>query len=547
MGSYLAGFFRALSYEVLISDQNTALTNTALAQKADVVVVSVHMDRTVPVIEDIAPHMKSDALLMDVTSIKGPPVKAMLKASCEVIGTHPLFAPGNGMKNQVFVVCPVRSDKWYRWLKKILKHGGAILQELSPKRHDELMTIVQGLTHFSDITLAHALKDIGIPIAELMKYQSPSYRVKLDMMGRILAQDPNLYGNIQIQNEGNVKTANVLLRASEKLLKIIKKKDLKAFSRYFVSAGNYLGSFKKEALDESNRFIEMLNREKKLVHVFKNPKDADLALLGPPLSYSDLAAKRYKKQALMYYCHTFEEIFDCVEKRRVPLGILPIENDITGPVEGILELLYASKNVVIIDEFYLPVKHCLLALKSTPLSKIQLLLSHDQAIKQCNSFLNKHLKGASVVRVPSTSAAVDQLVKENLKNTAVIANEALAKKYNLKVLQKSISDVRENRTRFIAIAYKHSPPPDLNSKNKWKTSIAFRLKENIPGVLAKALLPFAKASINMTRLESRPSPHLRGRYVFFVDFEGHHKDGKIQRALKGLSNLTEDLKVFGSY
>lgn len=547
MGAYLSRFFSSLNYKVIVSDLKTKLSNRDIAQKADVIIVSVNINATEKTIKEIVPYLQKGQLLMDVTSVKENPIQAMLKAPCEVIGTHPMFDPSNGMKNQIFITCPVRAKKWYPWLLSILKKGGTLIKKLDARKHDELMTIIQGLTHFSDITLAHTLKQIGLPIKTLLQYQSPAYRIKLDMMARILNQNPNLYANIQIQNKGNIQTTKQYIRSCEQLLDIVKKQDEKAFTKYFNDASKYLGTFKKAAHDESNRFIEMLNREAKLAQKYEQPKNAQLALLGPTNSFSDLAGQKYAPDAIKCYCHSFDEVFEKIASGEISEAIVPIENSLTGPVKGILEKLYTSSKIEIAQEIKMTIEHCLASIQKMPLRKIKMVLSHEQPLMQCEKFIKKHLHHSKVIQTTSTSAAFDQVCKENLKTAAAIGTKQAAEKLGLYILDENISDNKKNWTRFIIIRKKSRKRAEIEAKKSYKTSMGIAMYKTKPGSLAEILTLFAKNNIDLSRLESRPAPNNPGNYVFFIDFLGHKDEKKMKSVLEKIDAKVAKIRIFGSY
>jgi prephenate dehydrogenase len=181
----------------------------------------------------------------------------MLKSSIsEVIGTHPMFGPGvKSLKNQAFVLCPARGKKWLPWLKKLLNKHGANIKIAKPEEHDKMMSVIQGIIHFSSISISHALKDLDVNIRETQQYRSPIYMLRMHMVGRILNQDPELYADIELENPQTTKALRAYLRNAKKLLNIIDKKDKAAFLRYFKEAANYLGDFKEEAERESNKII----------------------------------------------------------------------------------------------------------------------------------------------------------------------------------------------------------------------------------------------------------------------------------------------------
>ena len=265
MGQCFKRFFQKNGCKVVIASRKTKLKPEECASKCDVVVITVPIDSTLAVIKKIAPHVRKDALLMDLTSLKKEPVKAMLKHSkSEVIGTHPVFGPSvKSIKDQTMILCPARGRKWLPWLKKMLNKNGAKIKISTPSKHDRMMSVIQGIMHFGSISICHALKELGVDIMNSQKYSSPIYKLRMDMVGRILNHDPKLYADIEIQNPETTKALKAYLKNANQLYKIIKKKDTKKFIRYFKEAADYLGSFKKEAEEYSNYLIDKLVERKK--------------------------------------------------------------------------------------------------------------------------------------------------------------------------------------------------------------------------------------------------------------------------------------------
>ena len=292
MGKFFTRYLESLNYKVIISDIKTQLTNIELAKQSDVVIVSVPISKTLDVIKEITPHTKKGSLLTDLTSIKSEPVKEMLKSKSEVIGCHPIFGPFSGIKNQVVVLCPARGKKWLPWFKKTIKKGGGITKIVTPEEHDKLMAVIQVLTHFSDISLAYALKALNIPLKKFLEFQSPPYRLKLDMVGRILAQDPDLYGSILFSNPDRLKVIDTYINTQKLLRKIAKKKEKKKFITFFNSGAKYLGKFKDTAMRESNFLVNTLNELVKIHTPKQKPQKTDIAVLGPANTFSDEAAKK---------------------------------------------------------------------------------------------------------------------------------------------------------------------------------------------------------------------------------------------------------------
>jgi len=260
LGQWFKKFFEKNHCKVLIASRKTKLKPEQCAAKCDIVIISVPIAATIKVIKEVAPYVREDALLMDFTSLKKEPVETMLKhTQAAVIGTHPVFGPSiSTLKNQTLVLCPARPKKWLPWIKNILEKNGALVRITTPEKHDQMMSIIQGVTHFSTICVAHTLKKLGIDVAESLRYTSPIYKVRMDMVGRLLNQDPELYADIEMLNPSNQKAMEEYIRSTRELIGIIKRKDRGEFVKFFKEGSDFLGSFKKEATEYSDFLIEQL-------------------------------------------------------------------------------------------------------------------------------------------------------------------------------------------------------------------------------------------------------------------------------------------------
>lgn len=265
MGHFFKIFFEKNNCRVLISSRKTKLKPVDCVKQSDVVLVSVPIDATSDIIKKIAPYINKNSLLIDTTSIKKEPVDAMLKyAKCEVIGMHPVFGPNvNSIKNQTIVLCPVRTKKWLKWIFNIFKKNGAKIKISTPEKHDEMMSIIQCLNHFSTLSVAHTMKSLGIDIKESLEYTSPVYKLRMAMIGRILNQNPGLYANIEIMNPKNKNVLEVYEKSFEKLKKIIETKNKKEFLKYFNECADFFGRFKEEAEKTSDYLIDKMVEIKK--------------------------------------------------------------------------------------------------------------------------------------------------------------------------------------------------------------------------------------------------------------------------------------------
>ncbi|HSD94268.1 MAG TPA: prephenate dehydrogenase/arogenate dehydrogenase family protein [Syntrophales bacterium] len=197
MGRWFGAFFEQAGYTVHVSGHASGPRPAEMAAACPVVIVSVPIGVTEAVIREVGPHMKKDSLLMDLTSLKAGPVRAMLEASAsEVVGLHPLFGPGvPSLEGQNVVLCPARADRWLPWLRRILGDHGAKIVETTPERHDEIMAVVQSLNHLNTLVLGLSIREAGISREELERFSTPLFRTRLEAVENLFSH-PQLYAEI---------------------------------------------------------------------------------------------------------------------------------------------------------------------------------------------------------------------------------------------------------------------------------------------------------------------------------------------------------------
>ncbi len=544
MGAAFAQFFREHGDEVLISDRRTALSNRKLAKTANVIIVSVPIDKTEKVIESIAPNVRKSALLMDLTSVKERPVKAMLQSKAAVIGAHPMcnettFGPG-----QTMLYCPARPGKWIKWFRDTFgKEGGLNLVKLTPRKHDEMMSLVQGLIHFTEFALGKTLHDLDPSLEQMMKLASPASQMQLKIAARHLAQDPNLYGNIQIQNPRNPKILKKYQEAVNALVDIVQSGDLKKFTEQFKEGDRFFGKFGKEAFHETDALISRMATPP-VSQPEKPPKNA-VGSLGSTLTFSYLATEKWRKKRknpIVFY-DTVTEIAEAVAEGRIKEGVIPIENRLHGTVRETMDALFHEK-IHIIGEVRMPIHHCLAVNRGVNKEDVQTVMSHPQALYQCSHALKKRFPNAKWAIADSTAAAFETVSKQHDQRTAVIGPEAAAKHFGMKILAKKIENDHKNETRFVAIS--RTPLKAAPNRNA-KTSIVFYFSKDRPGSLFEVFQIFANLKLNLTRIESRPAPKALGEYLFYLDFDGSAVSKKGRQAITSIHKITDGLKILGVY
>ncbi|KIX12801.1 prephenate dehydratase [Dethiosulfatarculus sandiegensis] len=262
------------------------------------------------------------------------------------------------------------------------------------------------------------------------------------------------------------------------------------------------------------------------------------AFLGPLQTFSHQATlQRFGKACMCLPQPTISQVFDQVEKGLAQVGVVPVENSTEGGVGQTLDRLYTS-SLKVSGEIFTLIRHNLIG-ADVKIEQVEKVYSHPQALAQCTHWLNRNLPTAILVETASTAKAAAIAAQE--KNAAAIASLLAAQSRGLNVLADSIQDDPGNLTRFLVLTKKDCPTTGND-----KTSLAFMVPHR-PGSLNRALDIFARADLNLTKVESRPCKNRRWEYAFFVDFLGHKDDPAAAEALAELKNASYMMRVFGSY
>lgn len=265
----------------------------------------------------------------------------------------------------------------------------------------------------------------------------------------------------------------------------------------------------------------------------------EVAYLGPEGTFTQQAAKKHFGQWVKTKpMPAIDEVFREVDAGAVQYGVVPIENSTEGVVNHTLDTFITS-NIKIVGEVELRIHHHLMAGPNTNRDKITRVYSHQQSLAQCRKWLDAHMPQAERIAVNSNAEAARRVQGE--WNSAAIAGEMASELYDLEIIETKIEDSPDNSTRFLIIGAQ-----EVDTSGADKTSLVVSMR-NEPGALYHLLKPFNDFGVDMTRLESRPSPSGNWTYVFFIDFVGHTGDPNVQEALAAIRKTAVEVKVLGSY
>ena len=243
-------------------------SNIELAGMSDMLIISVPINVTTSVIREVAPFMKNGSVMIDVTSIKEEPMKAMqeyLPPNVEYIPTHPVFGPRTTeVDNHVIVLTAPEKGEWYKKVYDYLANRNMRIIETTAEHHDFMMSIVQVLTHFSFISTASAMEKLKVDISGTEDYESPIYNLMIDMIARITSQNPYLTYYIQSMNNNGTKVRTAFSEAVNELKDAIEAEDSDKFVEIAIRATKNMGDT-QNALGRSDKAISALSHEYSLL------------------------------------------------------------------------------------------------------------------------------------------------------------------------------------------------------------------------------------------------------------------------------------------
>jgi len=270
-------------------------------------------------------------------------------------------------------------------------------------------------------------------------------------------------------------------------------------------------------------------------------KKLKIAFQGEPGANSHIAIAEAYPDAEPLPCATFEDALAAISSGEAALGMIPIENSVAGRVADIHHLLPAS-GLFIVGEWFLPVRHQLMAVRGAKLTDIKTVESHVHALGQCRRIIRK--VGIKPIVAADTAGSARDISERGDKTIAAIASRLAAKIYGLDILAEDVEDEAHNTTRFVVLAREEKWA--AQASGPLVTSFVFRVR-NLPAALYKALGGFATNGVNMTKLESYMVDGEFFATQFYADVDGHPDDKGLAFALEELKFFSREFRIVGVY
>jgi len=291
------------------------------------------------------------------------------------------------------------------------------------------------------------------------------------------------------------------------------------------------GPFPTEAI--GHVFTEIISATRSLEEVVR------VAFLGPEGTFSHQAvARQFGTQIDRMPAGSMREVFSLTQQGKAHYGVVAVENTTEGAVAETFDALVESE-LSICGELMLEVTQCLLSASGRK-QDIQKLASHPQPLGQCRLWTQRNLPDADIVETASTATAAQLASSDHA--LGAIGSEVAAEVYGLQVVEREIEDSPGNTTRFLVIG-RESPAPSGDDV----TSAVFTIRKDQSGALHRLLEPFARYSVNLNSIQSRPMKGKPWEYLFFVDVQGHAEDEAVGKALREAAGVAHSHKILGSY
>jgi len=270
-----------------------------------------------------------------------------------------------------------------------------------------------------------------------------------------------------------------------------------------------------------------------------------IGLLGPPGTFTQqaLLGQPDLADADLTFFPSMEAVLSAVENKELDFGFAAIENSIEGTVNATIDTLAFSTQLLIQREVDLDVHLQLFTRGSVATADITSVASHPHALGQCRDWIRTNLPKAEIVAATSTADALRHLAESGQDTAAAIGNSLAGELYGLHLTAENIEDHKGNVTRFVLVAREGMHEPTGHDK----TSIVIFQRADRPGSLLAILQEFAARSINLTKLESRPTKQGIGDYCFIIDLEGHIADELVADALRTVRAKQASVNFLGSY
>lgn len=263
-GGQFAQIFEDAGFTVSVTGSQTKMQNRKLLAECDIVIFTPPLHKSVAIMKTEIEHAtRENQLILDLCSLKQKQVSVMNKAAGEVIGLHPLFGPTTDHKGQKVIVCPGNStEETVESLESLLSQLGMLTRRMKPMEHDRLMSLLQVLPHLKSFLLADVLRKVDANVDEILDTCSPAYELELNVVGRFLDDNPDLYGPIILDNPDTLRILKTFRSVLDDCIEMAEKEDHHLFTERYERLQEFFGENTKRGRESAEECIKTLVKHK---------------------------------------------------------------------------------------------------------------------------------------------------------------------------------------------------------------------------------------------------------------------------------------------
>ncbi len=257
MGVWLRRFWEQRGFAVSFSDRGSGLSNEDVARSSDLTFVAVPLKATPAVLIALGPHVGPDQALISIASLMGPSADALAGCSGEALCAHPVFGPSvREVHGLPVVIAPLHGARWASWLIEAFRDAGLSVHESTPPEHDKAMAVVQALLHSVYVALCETMSGADMGPERALEWASPTMRLQLGMIARILGQEPQLYAGLVVGNPWAPDLLDSLAASLSNLAAHARSGDVEGFAAAFSRAGDGFGDLAPDLARRAEAALE---------------------------------------------------------------------------------------------------------------------------------------------------------------------------------------------------------------------------------------------------------------------------------------------------
>jgi len=197
----------------------------------DVVIISVPNESAMKTVTRIAPELDEGTLLVDFCSVKSqivPELKKLKDKNIELASIHPMHGPR--VKNLCeipIIIIPIKVGEKFKVIETFFKNQSERVFESNVEEHDKVLSVVQGLTHYTQFVASNVLAKLDLDLEKTLKFASPNYSMFIGLATKVMVQNPELYSQIQLENPNNKLVRELFTKKAIELEEICKQGEIK--------------------------------------------------------------------------------------------------------------------------------------------------------------------------------------------------------------------------------------------------------------------------------------------------------------------------------